>query len=56
MELRLLEIESNATASFNRVPRSATRSMPRPNFSFMTYAVEIEGEAPLIALAETVDG
>ena len=57
MEPRLAEIESKPfTAPAARGPRAAGRApMTRSNFAFVNYAVEIEGDAPLIALAEAVD-
>ena len=54
MELRLAEIELTSTTQ-TRAAFRVPRSMVRPTFAFITYAVEIEGEAPLIAFAESVD-
>ncbi|HEY2325164.1 MAG TPA: hypothetical protein VGJ82_20065 [Thermoanaerobaculia bacterium] len=46
MERRLAEIETNVRADKN---------VRAPRFLFVTYAVEIEGEAPLICIAEAID-
>lgn len=48
MELRLAHVE---TTQF-RLP---AEDDVRRGFLFVTYAVEIEGEAPLICIAEAVD-
>ena len=52
MELRLAHIESIEIA--RPAPRALPRRLENP-FAFVTYAVEIEGEAPLIFIAEGVD-
>ena len=52
MELRLAHIESTEIA--RPTPRALPRRAETP-FVFVTYAVEIEGEAPLIFIAEAVD-
>ena len=52
MELRLTHIESIEIA--RPMPRAIPRRLQIP-FAFVTYAVEIEGEAPLICIAEAVD-
>ena len=52
MELRLAHIESIEIA--RTMPRALPHRFETP-FLFVTYAVEIEGEAPLIAVAEAVD-
>jgi hypothetical protein len=52
MELLLAEMESIEIA------RPLPRALPRRHemrFAFVTYAVEIEGEAPLIFVSEGVD-
>jgi hypothetical protein len=56
MELRLAEIEHGAQ-TFLSAPRElrADKNVCAPRFLFVTYAVEIEGEAPLICIAEAVD-
>jgi hypothetical protein len=57
MELRLASIEHGAQ-TFLSAPRSrrADKNVCAPSrFLFVTYAVEIEGEAPLIFVAEGVD-
>ena len=54
MELRLAEIK-HGEQTFLSVPRRASNDVRAPRFLFVTYAVEIEGEAPLIAVAEAVD-
>ena len=52
MELRLAHVESFEIAQPTR--RGLPRRFETP-FLFVTYAVEIEGEAPLIFIAEAVD-
>lgn len=56
MELRLSEISFEHPAASPRIRRVAS---PAPalatRFVFVTYAFEIEGEAPLILCAEAVD-
>ena len=53
MELRLAEIEFETPATHGR---RAVRTGSAPSrVVFVTYAVEIEGEAPLIFIAEAVD-
>ena len=52
MEPRLAHVESIEIARPMRA--RADRNVCAPRFLFVTYAVEIEGEAPLIA-AEAVD-
>lgn len=53
MELRLAEIEFETPAMRGR---RADRNVFVPSrFLFVTYAVEIEGEAPLIFVAEAAD-
>ena len=57
MELRLAEIK-HGEQTFLSAPRSrrADRNVCAPSrFLFVTYAVEIEGEAPLIFIAEALD-
>lgn len=53
MELRFAHIESSEIARPTRA--RADKNVCAPRFLFVTYAVEIEGEAPLIAVAEAVD-
>jgi len=55
MELRLAEINSGEQTILSpRRSRRADMNVCAPRFFFVTYAVEIEGEAPLI-VAEAVD-
>jgi hypothetical protein len=56
MELRLAEIK-HGEQTFLSAPRHARadKNVCAPRFLFVTYAVEIEGEAPLIFIAESVD-
>lgn len=54
MELRLAEI-NHGEQTFLSAPRRADKNVCAPRFLFVTYAVEIEGEAPLIFIAEGVD-
>ncbi len=55
MELRLAEIK-HGEQTFLSAPRArADKNVCTPRFLFVTYAVEIEGEAPLIFIAEAVD-
>jgi len=57
MELRLAHIESTQfplPAGEGGAKRRVRGEVHR-GFLFVTYAVEIEGEAPLIAVAEAVD-
>ncbi|HEX3111477.1 MAG TPA: hypothetical protein VHU41_20400 [Thermoanaerobaculia bacterium] len=56
MELRLAEIKYGEQAILSpRRSRRADMNVCDPRFLFVTYAVEIEGEAPLIFIAEAVD-
>ena len=56
MELRLAEIKyGEQTFLSARHSRNADKNVCAPRFGFVTYAVEIEGEAPLIFIAEAVD-
>ena len=56
MELRLAEI-THGEQTFLSAPRRvrADKNVCAPRFLFVTYAVEIEGEAPLIFIAEAMD-
>ncbi|HEX7192657.1 MAG TPA: hypothetical protein VF381_13905 [Thermoanaerobaculia bacterium] len=56
MELRLAEIK-HGEQTFLSAPRRARadKNVCAPHFLFVTYAVEIEGEAPLIFIAEALD-
>jgi hypothetical protein len=57
MELRLAEIECGTQTFLSAIHgRRADRNVCAPSrFLFVTYAVEIEGEAPLIFVAEAAD-
>ena len=58
MELLLAHIEQIGEQTFLSAPRTrrADRNVCAPSrFAFVTYAVEIEGEAPLIFISEAVD-
>jgi hypothetical protein len=56
MELRLAHIESiSSPLGETGAKRRVMGEVSRHNFNFVTYAVEIEGEAPLIFIAEALD-
>jgi hypothetical protein len=56
MELRLAQIDSTSyPLGETGAKRRVMGEVSRGNFDFVTYAVEIEGEAPLIFVAEAVD-
>jgi len=56
MELRLAEIKSSShEAAFASALRAGVVTRTVSRFAFITWAVEIEGEAPLIAWSEAVD-
>ena len=58
MELRLAHIDSTSSplpAGEGGAKRRVRGEVSRGNFGFVTYSVEIEGEAPLIFIAEAVD-
>jgi len=54
MELRLAHIESTQSHETG-AKRRVMGEVSRGRFVFVTYAVEIEGEAPLIFIAEALD-
>ena len=54
MELRLAHIETTQHPEAG-AKRRVMGEVSRGRFFFVTYAVEIEGEAPLIFVAEAVD-
>jgi len=57
MELRLMHIESTQfpLPAGERGAKRRLRGEVHRGFLFVTYAVEIEGEAPLIFIAEALD-
>ena len=58
MELLLAHIERIGEQTFLSAPRirRADKNICAPSrFAFVTYAVEIEGEAPLIFVSEALD-
>jgi hypothetical protein len=52
-----MHVETSGEQTFLSAPRRfrADKNVCAPRFLFVTYAVEIEGEAPLIAVAEAID-